>query len=194
MIRSARSRRTQLITLLSHIFPLDAVTESNSPLLFSILSIPLPNSSYLPSVSDDELSSALGYAAQVVSTLAGYLGVPLHYPIQVMGSRSAVLDLISVMRGPRAFPLYGRGVERYRFDYGVFLLNKNIEQVRLQCHPPSLLCFLLTSLFLAAYVLPGADSSRSAEYPTKFEGSNPEPILRSLSLVSPSPLGVRAFS
>lgn len=39
------------------------------------------------------------------------------------------MDLISVMRGPRAFPLYGKGVDRYRFDYGVFLLNKNIEQV-----------------------------------------------------------------
>lgn len=37
--------------------------------------------------------------------------------------------MISMMRGPRAFPLYGRGVDRYRFDYGVFLLNKNIEQV-----------------------------------------------------------------
>lgn len=28
-----------------------------------------------------------------------------------------------------SFPLYSRGVDRYRFEYGVFLLNKNIEQV-----------------------------------------------------------------
>lgn len=34
-----------------------------------------------------------------------------------------------MMKGPRAFPLYGKGVDQYRFDYGVFLLNKNIEQV-----------------------------------------------------------------
>lgn len=27
------------------------------------------------------------------------------------------------------FPLYSRGVDRTRFEYGVFLLNKNIEQV-----------------------------------------------------------------
>lgn len=40
------------------------------------------------------------------------------------------MDLISMMRGPRAFPLYPKGVDRYRFDYAVFLLNKNIEQVR----------------------------------------------------------------
>jgi hypothetical protein len=29
------------------------------------------------------------------------------------------------------FPLYSKGVDTYRFEYGVFLLNKNIEMVRL---------------------------------------------------------------
>lgn len=28
------------------------------------------------------------------------------------------------------FPLYAKGVERYRYEYAVFLLNKNIETVR----------------------------------------------------------------
>jgi hypothetical protein len=28
------------------------------------------------------------------------------------------------------FPLYSRGVDTYRFEYGVFLLNKDIEMVR----------------------------------------------------------------
>lgn len=27
------------------------------------------------------------------------------------------------------FPLYSKGVERYRFEYAVFLLNKDIEMV-----------------------------------------------------------------
>lgn len=27
------------------------------------------------------------------------------------------------------FPLYAKGVERYRYEYAVFLLNKNIEMV-----------------------------------------------------------------
>ncbi|KAM0753636.1 hypothetical protein T439DRAFT_377803 [Meredithblackwellia eburnea MCA 4105] len=126
-----QSRRTQLITLLSHIFPIEPapVEDSASSLLFTILDLALPNSSYPPGTSDDVLSSALGYAAQLVSLLASYLGVPLHYPINCLGSRSVVMDLISVMRGPRAFPLYGKGVDKYRFDYAVFLLNKNIEQL-----------------------------------------------------------------
>ncbi|KAF8530997.1 hypothetical protein JB92DRAFT_328243 [Gautieria morchelliformis] len=33
------------------------------------------------------------------------------------------------MMGPRMFPLYSKGVETYRFEYGVFLLNKNIEML-----------------------------------------------------------------
>lgn len=28
-----------------------------------------------------------------------------------------------------SFPLYAKGVERYRYEYAVFLLNKNIEMV-----------------------------------------------------------------
>jgi len=27
------------------------------------------------------------------------------------------------------YPLYPKGVEKFRFEYGVFLLNKNIEQL-----------------------------------------------------------------
>lgn len=102
---------------------------SPPPLLFSISSLALPNSTYPPSYSDDLLSSALGHAALLTLTLAAYLGIPLCYPIIWRGSRSVVKDEISMMKGPRAFPLYGRGVDQYRFDYGVFLLNKNIEQV-----------------------------------------------------------------
>ncbi|KAF9987793.1 hypothetical protein BGZ75_010419 [Mortierella antarctica] len=31
--------------------------------------------------------------------------------------------------GPKEFPLFGKGQERLRFEYGVFLLNKDIEQL-----------------------------------------------------------------
>ncbi|GAA5823932.1 hypothetical protein JCM11251_003350 [Rhodosporidiobolus azoricus] len=132
---SAQSRRTYLITLVSSIFPIEPVFQSASspsppPLLFTICSIPLPNSSFPPPYDDDDLlSSALGYAAQLTQMLAAYLGVPLCYPIKCCGSRSTITDEISMMKGPRAFPLYGKGVDSYRFDYGVFLLNKNIEQL-----------------------------------------------------------------
>ncbi|KAF9175756.1 hypothetical protein BGX20_000563 [Mortierella sp. AD010] len=46
-----------------------------------------------------------------------------------MGSRALVLDPVSLLVGPKEFPLYGKGQERNRFEYGVFLLNKDIEQL-----------------------------------------------------------------
>jgi len=40
-----------------------------------------------------------------------------------------IRDGISAMVGPRMFPLFSKGVDTYRFEYGVFLLNKNIEML-----------------------------------------------------------------
>ncbi|KAF8319938.1 hypothetical protein DL93DRAFT_2074226 [Clavulina sp. PMI_390] len=38
-----------------------------------------------------------------------------------------------------SFPLYSRGVDTYRFEYAVFLLNKDIEMVRPVTNLPSIL-------------------------------------------------------
>ena len=59
-----------------------------------------------------------------------YLAIPLPYPIDPFGSRSVIHDPISILSdNQREFPLYMRGTVRFRFDYGVFLLNKNIERL-----------------------------------------------------------------
>ncbi|KAA1078170.1 hypothetical protein PGT21_029935 [Puccinia graminis f. sp. tritici] len=82
-------------------------------------------------LADDDLivSTALGFVAHLVQLLALYLAVPLLYPVNFIGSRSLVSDLVSRIPGPRSFPLYFKGVDRFRFEYAVFLLNKNIEQI-----------------------------------------------------------------
>lgn len=36
---------------------------------------------------------------------------------------------MSLIHSGGSFPLYAKGVEKYRYDYAVFLLNKNIELV-----------------------------------------------------------------
>ena len=63
------------------------------------------------------------------------LGAPLRYPTLSCGSRSAVQDLIldRIPDRDREFPLFSKGSERIRFEYGVFLLNKNIAQLRWMC-------------------------------------------------------------
>ncbi|KAK7064710.1 hypothetical protein R3P38DRAFT_2492219 [Favolaschia claudopus] len=129
--------RTTLISTLSTIFPIELLSPPD--LLYTILDVPLPipltasdpaPPLFLPAhkdVTDEAVATALGYVAQVVQLLAAYLGKGLVYPITCIGSRSMIRDGISAMVGPRMFPLFSKGVDTYRFEYGVFLLNKDIE-------------------------------------------------------------------
>lgn len=130
------TRRAQHITSLESIFPIQPILDAG-PLLFSIASVKLPNSSFDPSGADDEfVSTALGSTAQFITLLAHYLATVLPYPLIIRGSRSLITDNITgSIRGPRAFPLYSRGVERYRFDYAVFLLNKDVEHLLVSHRP-----------------------------------------------------------
>ncbi|KXX81039.1 UV radiation resistance associated protein [Madurella mycetomatis] len=113
------------------------------PLSFQICGIPLPNTNYdessrkslspssSSSIDEDTLSAALGHVAQLTDALQYYLAVPLPYPIRPFGSRSSIRDDISQLPDPqREFPLYvprGGSSAQFRFDYGWFLLNKDIE-------------------------------------------------------------------
>ncbi|KAI0090044.1 UV radiation resistance protein and autophagy-related subunit 14-domain-containing protein [Irpex rosettiformis] len=131
--------RNELLTSLAFIFPIELL--SPPELLFTILDVPLPIPSgptdpapplSVPSrkdVTEDSVATALGYAAQLVQLLAAYLGQRLIYPVTCVGSRSVIKDGISAMVGPRMFPLFSKGVDTYRFEYGVFLLNKDIEML-----------------------------------------------------------------
>jgi UV radiation resistance-associated gene protein len=104
------------------------------PLTFQICGIPLPNTVYdssLKTADEDALSAALGHVARLTDSLQYYLSVVLPYPINVFGSRSSIRDDISQLQDPhREFPLYvprGGSSAQFRFDYGWFLLNKDIE-------------------------------------------------------------------
>ncbi|KAI8575576.1 hypothetical protein K450DRAFT_261018 [Umbelopsis ramanniana AG] len=120
------TRRKELIADMFSIYPIDQ--DYNDPQLYHIRGMPLPNSVYT-GYDDEIVATALGYTSHLVNMLAYYLAIPLRYPITPMGSRASVRDPISILQGSRSFPLYAKGVDRYRFEYGVFLLNKNIEQL-----------------------------------------------------------------
>ena len=52
--------------------------------------------------------------------------------MRTVGSNSYVCDPVAFQAAASKatqYPLYSRGVDRTRFEYGVFLLNKNIEQL-----------------------------------------------------------------
>jgi len=113
---------------ISRIYPIDPI--AHKPLLFSIRALPLPNSNYSDTTADDDaaIDAALGFVSHLVYLLSFYLSVPLPYPIQPYASQSFIKDPISILLPTqRTFPLHRKSSLTYRFDYAVFLLNKNIE-------------------------------------------------------------------
>uniref|UniRef100_A0A671VTK0 UV radiation resistance associated gene n=1 Tax=Sparus aurata TaxID=8175 RepID=A0A671VTK0_SPAAU len=121
-------RCRQLLSELSYIYPIDA-NQSD----YVICGVKLPNSEDFQAKDDGSVAVALGYTSHLVLMISCFLQVPLRYPVIHKGSRSSIKDTITdrLTEKEREFPLYSRG-ERFHFEYGVYLLNKNIAQLRYQ--------------------------------------------------------------
>ncbi|XP_072302818.1 UV radiation resistance-associated gene protein [Eucyclogobius newberryi] len=122
-------RCRQLLSELSYIYPIDVTNQTN----YVICGVKLPNSEDFQAKDDGSVAVALGYTAHLVLMISCFLQIPLRYPVIHKGSRSSIKDTITdrLTEKEREFPLYPRG-ERFHFDYGVYLLNKNIAQLRYQ--------------------------------------------------------------
>eukprot|EP00416_Gambierdiscus_australes_P014575 CAMPEP_0171069730 /NCGR_PEP_ID=MMETSP0766_2-20121228/9331_1 /TAXON_ID=439317 /ORGANISM="Gambierdiscus australes, Strain CAWD 149" /LENGTH=509 /DNA_ID=CAMNT_0011526145 /DNA_START=56 /DNA_END=1581 /DNA_ORIENTATION=+ len=82
---------------------------------------------------EENVSTALGFLAHFLVTLASILQVPLRIGIQQAGcSRSYVSDPHESLDSstlPREFPLYyGRGLEKSRFETALWLLRDGLHQ------------------------------------------------------------------
>lgn len=126
---------------------------------YTIRGLRLPNNfnNILTSFDEEQVSTALGYVCHLVLMLSKYLEVsqrtcplyvaaslhscccslspsllltvrqvPLRYRLLFRGSRSVVCDDVTASS---QFPLYFKNMEERRFELGVILLNKNIEQI-----------------------------------------------------------------
>ncbi|KAJ3164934.1 hypothetical protein HDU88_004915 [Geranomyces variabilis] len=143
MRRQLGARQRELILEAATIYPIEppplpsAQVPLKGPaqqLFHTIRGIRLPNSEFTGH-DDETVASALGHTSHLICLLAFYLQIPLRYPLMPMSSRSSVVDTVSEhYAGSKHFPLYSRGVERMRFDYGVFLLNKDVEQLMNHMH------------------------------------------------------------
>lgn len=105
------------------IYPIEPIPDKT--LAFTIAGLPLPNSNF-DDIDREEVAAALGYTAHLVYLLSFYLSIPIPYPISPNLSTSLIQDPVSQGLPQRTFPLYPVSVQ-YRFEYGVFLLNKDIE-------------------------------------------------------------------
>ncbi|XP_029304294.1 UV radiation resistance-associated gene protein [Cottoperca gobio] len=122
-------RCRQLLSELSYIYPIDVANQSD----YVICGVKLPNSEDFQAKEDGSVAVALGYTSHLVLMISCFLQIPLRYPVIHKGSRSSIKDTITdrLTEKEREFPLYPRG-ERFHFEYGVYLLNKNIAQLRYQ--------------------------------------------------------------
>ncbi|XP_034375088.1 UV radiation resistance-associated gene protein isoform X4 [Arvicanthis niloticus] len=123
-------RCRQLLSELPYIYPIDLNEHKD----YFVCGVKLPNSEDFQAKDDGSIAVALGYTAHLVSMISFFLQVPLRYPIIHKGSRSTIKDNINdkLTEKEREFPLYPKGGEKLQFDYGVYLLNKNIAQLRYQ--------------------------------------------------------------
>ncbi|KAG5187050.1 hypothetical protein JKP88DRAFT_308087 [Tribonema minus] len=80
----------------------------------------------LGSREEEVVAAALAYATHLTSLLAKYLNVTLRYQLFCGASRSAVRDAVL---GTPAYPLFRRGAETERFERGVALLSRDVEQL-----------------------------------------------------------------
>jgi len=102
----------------------------------------------------------------LVHILSLYLSVPLPYPISLSAGDPFISDPISIALTQRQFPLYPTNIA-YKFEYGVFLLNKDIEFLMNKAGLRMLdIRHTLPNLKYLLYVL----TARTGELPTRKAG------------------------
>merc|ERR1712142_1322355 len=76
------------------------------------------------------VSVAVCWLAHLMHLIACMLDLPLRYPVKLMGSTSAILDVTS--RKVEEYPLHvGKSNSDWnKFEFGVYLLSKNVSQLR----------------------------------------------------------------
>ncbi|KAK5118939.1 hypothetical protein LTR62_000150 [Meristemomyces frigidus] len=132
------SQRRRIVTDLATIYPLNPHPKKS--LAFTIRSLYLPDANDIDSTSPEKAAAALGHTAQVLMLLSHYLRLPLPYPVTPRGSTSTIHDPLSLLKTQasttqkyidetalRTYPLFSLGVPRFRFEYAVFLLGKDIQ-------------------------------------------------------------------
>ncbi|KAH9512390.1 hypothetical protein Btru_039396 [Bulinus truncatus] len=125
-------RRKQIISEMVHyIYPITEDEKHN----FYINGVRLPNAEDYQGQDEVRLSVALGFTCHLTQMVSHFMDMPLRYPMVHKGSRSTIIDHVhsKLTEKDREFPLFGKGKEKFQYNYAVFLLNKNISQLRFYC-------------------------------------------------------------
>jgi hypothetical protein len=136
--KDIQNQRRRICEDLQKVYPIQPI--KNKALAFTIRGLALPNSEEIDASSPEVTAAALGHIAHTLQLISFYLGNPLVYPVTPRASTSTIYDPISLLKTNareaqrygadkvlRTYPLFSRGVPRFRFEYALFLLNKDIQ-------------------------------------------------------------------
>ena len=112
-------QRVKLLKELRTIYPIQCQSEQR----FCIRGLEVPSDLHDGTVTEDEISAALGFLCHTLVMISKYLAVSLRYRIVCNSSRSAVQqDPVTIL------PLFqARAVEKEQLDRAVALLHRNAE-------------------------------------------------------------------
>jgi hypothetical protein len=136
--KDIQNQRRRICEDLQKVYPIQPI--KNKALAFTIRGLALPNSEEIDASSPEITAAALGHIAHTLQLISFYSGNPLVYPVTPRASTSTIYDPISLLKTNareaqrygadkvlRTYPLFSRGVPRFRFEYALFLLNKDIQ-------------------------------------------------------------------
>ncbi|XP_071949970.1 UV radiation resistance-associated protein-like isoform X2 [Antedon mediterranea] len=126
--RNLAIRKRSLVGELSYIYPITEQTDGS----MSILGVKLPNAEDYSGTDDTTIAVALGHTCHLLHMISQIQMLPSRYPMVHLSSRSVIRDHITKLLADkdRDFPLYTKGKERFQFRYAVYLLNRNVAQLR----------------------------------------------------------------
>lgn len=119
-------RRKQLFSELFLLFPINGPAPDGH----TITNVQLPSSEQLISVDDHQVEAALGFVCHVLIVVSKLIDVPLRFDLLFHGSQNWIVD--KTHSELESYPLFHRNGkrDRSRFNYALFLLNRNVAQLR----------------------------------------------------------------
>lgn len=125
LAETAKSNQFRLLSKFREIFPIDAKENT-----VRFVQMPLR----VNSRQEQQMSVALGWVAHLLKIFGSVLDVPLRYPVK---RNSHIVDFAFGKDSPelnrREYPLTAVKSSNEAVEFAVFLLNKNLAQMRFDC-------------------------------------------------------------
>ena len=155
--KSVAAQRRRISTDLANIFPISPHPTRPLAFSIRGLHLPNSEDLDASRTTPESVAAALGHISHLLALLSYYWSVVLPYSLRPRCSSSSIIDSISNLsstnpagasstsspfaatsasggvlssaneRAMRTFPLFSKGAVRFRFEYGLFLLNKDVQ-------------------------------------------------------------------